>query len=261
MRKWTYVLAAAALSALLISACASNATPQATTAPQTVAGSQTTDAGGNAETQTASEESEEAADESQAADTNESQAAGADESQAADTDESSAAAQDAETEPAKSVLVVYFSATGNTGNIANTIAEYTNADRFELIPVNEYSAEDLDWTAEGSQVNQEHDDESLQDIELVSTTVENFDTYETIFIGYPIWWRNASWVVNNFIKENDFTGKTVIPFCTSSSSGLGESAELLAEMAGTGDWQEGIRFQSSVSEEEVITWVESLGLN
>lgn len=67
--------------------------------------------------------------------------------------------------------------------------------------------------------------------------------------------------MESFIKANDFTGKTVIPFCTSSSSGLGESGELLAEMAGTGDWQEGMRFQSSVSEEDVVTWVESLGLN
>ena len=97
-------------------------------------------------------------------------------------------------------------------------------------------------------------------MELVSATVEGFDEYETVFVGYPVWWGIAAWPVNTFIEVNDFTGKTVIPFCTSSSSGLGESGELLAELAGTGDWQEGMRFRSSVSEEDVTAWVESLGL-
>jgi len=79
-------------------------------------------------------------------------------------------------------------------------------------------------------------------------------------IGYPIWWGIAAWPVNQFIETNDFTGKTVIPFCTSASSGLGESGELLKEMAGTGDWLEGQRFQSGVSEADVQAWVEGLGL-
>ena len=104
----------------------------------------------------------------------------------------------------------------------------------------------------------EHDDESLRDIELVADTVENWDSYDTVFIGYPIWWGIAAWPVNGFIEANDFTGKTVIPFCTFSNSGLGESGELLAEMAGTGDWQEGQRFRSGVSESDVTAWVESL---
>lgn len=77
---------------------------------------------------------------------------------------------------------------------------------------------------------------------------------------FPIWWGIAAWPVDGFVTANDFTGKTVIPFTTSASSRLGESGELLAEMAGTGDWQEGIRFSSGVSEEEVLTWVEGLGL-
>lgn len=76
--------------------------------------------------------------------------------------------------------------------------------------------------------------------------------------GYPIWWGIAAWPANGFIEANDFTGKTVIPFCTSSSSGLGESGELLAEMAGTGDWQEGQCFRSGASESDVAAWVESL---
>ncbi|MCM1088646.1 MAG: flavodoxin [Muribaculaceae bacterium] len=164
-----------------------------------------------------------------------------------------------ETQPAK-VLVVYYSASGNTKAVAETIAEYTDGDIFEIIPVEEYSSEDLDWTKDGSRVNLEHEDEGLQDIALVSTTVEDFDAYDTVFIGYPIWWQEASWVVNNFVKDNDFTGKTVIPFCTSASSGLGESGVHLAKMAGTGDWQEGVRFGGSASESEVREWLDGLTL-
>ncbi len=156
-------------------------------------------------------------------------------------------------------LVVYYSASGNTGRVAQAIANTTGGDTFELIPVTPYTDEDLDWTADGSRVNQEHDDESLRDIALESTTVDNWAEYDTVYVGYPIWWGIAAWPVNSFIKNNDFTGKTVIPFCTSSSSGLGESGRLLADMAGTGDWQEGQRFQSSASEDEVAEWVNSLG--
>ena len=81
-----------------------------------------------------------------------------------------------------------------------------------------------------------------------------------MFIGYPIWWHEAAWPVNTFIRSNDFTGKTVIPFCTSSASDLGESGKLLAEMAGTGEWLEGVRFSSNVTEKEVIEWLEGLNL-
>ena len=94
----------------------------------------------------------------------------------------------------------------------------------------------------------------------MSTTVEGFDEYDTVFIGYPIWWGEAAWPVNQFVENNDFTGKTVIPFATSASSGFGESGQLLADMAGTGDWQEGMRFGSSPDEAEVQEWVNGLGL-
>lgn len=160
-----------------------------------------------------------------------------------------------------STLVVYFSATGNTEQAANYIAEITGGDLFELEPADAYTDEDLDWTADGSRVNAEHEDESLRDIELVADTVDNWDDYDTVFIGYPIWWGIAAWPVDTFIQANDFTGKTVIPFCTSASSGLGESGELLEEMAGTGDWLEGQRFSSSVSQEDVQTWLDGLNLS
>lgn len=157
-------------------------------------------------------------------------------------------------------LVVYFSATGNTQSAASAIAQHTGADVLELQAVAPYTDEDLDWTNEQSRVSVEHADKDIIEVELVQTTVENWDAYDTVFIGYPIWWHEAAWPVNTFIRSNDFTGKTVIPFCTSSASDLGESGKLLAEMAGTGEWLEGVRFSSNVTEKEVIEWLEGLNL-
>ena len=157
-------------------------------------------------------------------------------------------------------LVVYYSATGNTEAVANYIAQATGGDLFELEPVDPYTDEDLNWTDENSRVVYEHDNEDARDVELVADTVDNWDEYDTVFIGYPIWWGIAAWPVDTFVEANDFTGKTVIPFCTSSSSDLGESGQLLAEMAGTGDWQEGVRFRPGVDEADVQEWVNGLGL-
>lgn len=157
-------------------------------------------------------------------------------------------------------LVVYYSASGNTKEVADYIAEATQGDVFELEPVKPYTDEDLDWTDDDSRVCKEHENEDERDVELVSTKVDNWDSYETVFIGYPIWWGIAAWPVDGFIKANDFSGKTVIPFCTSSSSGLGRSGELLEELAGTGNWLEGNRFRSGASKEDVRSWVEGLKL-
>ena len=157
-------------------------------------------------------------------------------------------------------LVVYYSATGHTENVADYIAAATDADLFALEPVEPYSSEDLNWTDDNSRVVYEHDNPEAREVELVSATVDNWDSYDTVFIGYPIWWHIAAWPVDGFVAANDFAGKTVIPFCTSSSSDLGESGELLAEAAGTGNWLEGERFTSSASEEEVRQWVDGLDL-
>lgn len=162
------------------------------------------------------------------------------------------------TDEAGKTLVVYYSATGNTENVANYIATATDGDLFKLEPVEPYSDDDLNWTDDNSRVVREHDNPDERDVALVKSTVENWDEYDTIFIGYPIWWGIAAWPVDGFIEANDFTGKTVIPFATSSSSGLGESGKLLAQKAGTGDWQEGRRFRSGVSESDVTDWVKSL---
>jgi len=143
-------------------------------------------------------------------------------------------------------LVIYYSASGNTARVAKDIAEAAGADLFEIVPTEVYTSEDLNWTNPDSRVSREHDDESLRDVPLTTTEVPDWDSYDTVFIGYPIWW--------------DFTGKTVISFATSSSSGMGQSGSLLADMAGTGEWQEGQRFSSGVSSDDVQSWVNGLGL-
>lgn len=157
-------------------------------------------------------------------------------------------------------LVVYYSASGNTERVAKDIAEAAGADLFEIVPTEVYTSDDLDWTNPDSRVSREHDDESLRDVPLTTTEVPDWDSYDTVFAGYPIWWGIAAWPVDTFVKNNDFTGKTVIPFATSSSSGMGQSGSLLADMTGTGEWQEGQRFSSGVSSDDVQSWVNGLGL-
>lgn len=157
-------------------------------------------------------------------------------------------------------LVVYYSASGNTERVAKDIAKAAGADLFEIVPTEVYTSDDLDWTNPDSRVSREHDDESLRDVPLTTIEVPDWDSYDTVFIGYPIWWGIAAWPVDTFVKNNDFTGKTVIPFATSSSSGMGQSGSLLADMAGTGEWQEGQRFSSGVSGDDVQSWVDGLGL-
>lgn len=158
------------------------------------------------------------------------------------------------------ILVAYYSASGTTERVAKKIAEAVGADTFEITPAEPYTDDDLNWTKDESRVTREHEDESLRDVELDTVTPDDWDSYDTVLLGYPIWWGIAAWPVNNFVSENDFTGKTVIPFCTSASSGIGSSGDLLADMAGTGDWQEGERFSGGASDSDIANWIESLGL-
>ena len=159
------------------------------------------------------------------------------------------------------VLVAYFSATNHTKKVAEYIAEATNGTLFELVPETPYTSSDLNYNSSSSRVSKEHDDESLRDIKLVSDTPANFEDYDVVFIGYPIWWGIAAWPVNNFVKNNDFSGKTVIPFATSASSGLGSSGSNLKTLAGNkGDWLDGRRFSSSASKSDVTNYIKSLNL-
>ena len=156
-------------------------------------------------------------------------------------------------------LVVYFSAQSHTKAVAETIAETLGADVFVIQPAVPYPEDDLDWTNPDSRVCKEHEDPDRQ-VELVSTEVPGWENYDTVFVGYPIWWQHASWVMDGFVTANDFTGKRVIPFCTSQASGFGESGEVLAKTAGTGDWVEGMRFYENCDKQEVVDWVNGLSL-
>ena len=118
-------------------------------------------------------------------------------------------------------LVVYYSATGNTETVANVIAQAAGADTFALVPTEPYTDADLNWRDDNSRCSLEYADSTLRTVALTAATVDYFADYNTVLIGYPIWWGIAAWPVDTFIKANDFSGKTVIPFCTSSSSGLG----------------------------------------
>lgn len=154
-------------------------------------------------------------------------------------------------------LVVYYSASGTTQAIAEQIAALTGADVFALEPVNPYTDEDLNWRDRESRVVKEHEAGELP-VGLVSVEVAGWENYDTVYIGYPIWWQDASWVMDAFVEANDFTGKTVISFCTSQASGYGESGAHLAEKAGTGNWIDGINFFGTASDEEISTWLETL---
>lgn len=148
------------------------------------------------------------------------------------------------------ILIAYFSHTGNTEEVAGQIADLTGGTLAEIQRAEEYG--DLQEEAEAEILEGVHPE--------ITVSVDNVEDYDTIFVGYPIWWGIAAWPVDSFVEANDFTGKTVIPFCTSASSGLGDSGALLAEMAGTGDWQEGMRFRSGADEADVQEWVSGLGL-
>ena len=156
--------------------------------------------------------------------------------------------------------MVYFSATGTTEGVAQTIANTVGADLFEVVPSDPYTSDDLNWTNNDSRVSREHNDEGLRAVALESTDVDGWDDYDTVFIGYPIWWGIAAWPMSSFVAVNDFTGKTVIPFCTSTSSGIGQSGKLLAELAGTGSRLDGQRFSRSSSEADIASWVNGLNL-
>ena len=156
------------------------------------------------------------------------------------------------------ILVVYFSAQEHTKRVANIIKENLNADIFEIEPKDKYTTSDLNYNDNNSRVSKEHNDESLRSIELISTNVPNWDKYDIILIGYPIWWGIAAWPVDTFVKSNDFTNKTIIPFCTSASSSLGNSGKNLEKLANGGTWLDGKRFSSSVSENEIKEWTKSI---
>ena len=168
------------------------------------------------------------------------------------------AADEGATAPAGGVLVAYFSATGNTAGVAAELADHLGADVFAITPAEPYTADDLDYNDSGSRTSIERAEDARP--ELAQVAPDAFEAYGTVFVGYPIWWGDAAWPVKTFVEGNDFSGKTVVPFCTSASSGIGGSGDELAGLAGTGTWIDGERVVAGASADEVASWADGLAL-
>ena len=153
-------------------------------------------------------------------------------------------------------LVVYFSETGTTKGVAEKIAGITGADTYEIKAAQEYTDADLNWNDSSSRSTKEQNDSSARP-EIGSDAV-SLDGYTTIYIGYPIWWGEEPCIMDTFVESHSFEGITMIPFCTSSSSGIGRSGQNLADNAGTGTWLDGKRFGAGASEDEIRSWIEGL---
>lgn len=155
-------------------------------------------------------------------------------------------------------LVIYFSATGNIKSAAETIAKTAGGDLYEIVPEEPYTADDLNWNKEDSRVSVEHNDPDFRP--ALAGELPDLSGYKTVFIGYPIWWGEAPNAVRTLVESIDLTGKTVIPFATSSSSGFGSSGETLAALTSGATWLEGQRFSGGADEEEITKWVNELGI-
>lgn len=153
------------------------------------------------------------------------------------------------------VLVVVFSATGNTKGIAEKIASITGADLFEIVPVVPYTSADLNYGNSGSRTTKEQNDPNARPAIAERISIEG---YTTIYLGYPIWWGDAPKIMNTFVESCDFTGVTVIPFCTSGSSDIGQSDDKLAALAGSGEWLQGKRFSSGATDNQVREWINEM---
>ncbi len=169
---------------------------------------------------------------------------------------SSSEAQTDTSDPGKEVLVVYFSATGTTKDVAEKIADITGGDLYEIKAAQEYTEADLNWNDSNSRTTKEQNDSSVRP--KIGSEAVSFDGYTTIYIGYPIWWGEEPRIMDTFVESYSFDGITVIPFCTSSSSGIGRSGKNLADNAGSGNWLDGQRFGAGASETDIRSWINSL---
>ena len=156
------------------------------------------------------------------------------------------------------VLVAYFSATGTTRPLAEYAAEILNADLYEIVPAEPYTAEDLDYGNSDSRTTREQNDPDARP--AISGAVENMEQYDTVLLGYPIWHGQAPRIISTFLESYDFTGKTIVPFCTSGSCGIGSSASALESLTSGAQWLDGQRFSGSASRDAVAQWVDGLGL-
>ena len=156
------------------------------------------------------------------------------------------------------VLVAYFSATGHTKTIAEYLQTALDADLYEIVPQEPYTADDLDYNTDGCRANREQNDDSARP--AISGGVEDMAGYDVVFICYPILWGQAPKIVYTFLESYDFSGKTVIPFATSGGSGMGGEDILKAACSKETKWLPGKRLSSRESAVSVQKWVESLGL-
>ncbi len=161
-------------------------------------------------------------------------------------------------EPSSHILVVYFSATGTTRGVAEKLAESLSADLYEIVPEEPYTEADLNWNDRKSRTSIETDDPTCRP--AIAGELPALAAYDTIFIGYPIWWGDVPRIVSNFVEQRDLTDKTLAVFFTSGSSGLGSSMKHLEQQAGAGNWLAGKRFTNSTSVEELVNWAQSLGI-
>ena len=157
------------------------------------------------------------------------------------------------------ILVAYFSATGTTKGVAEHIANGLNADIYEIVPEEAYTDADLDYNDNNSRTTIEMNDPDASP--AISGSVENMEQYDIIFVGYPIWWGEAPRIVSTFMESYDFSGKTIVPFCTSGGSGIGSSASNLERLTSGATWLDGRRLNGSDSHDTVMEWVNSLDLN
>ena len=153
-------------------------------------------------------------------------------------------------------LVAYFSASGVTAKVAETLAEAIGADIYEIEPAVPYSKADLDWTNQKSRSSVEMSDPTSRP--AIAGKRDNMDDYDTVFVGFPIWWYVAPHIINTFLESYDLTGKTIIPFATSGGSGMGETNERLASSCKCEKLVEVKVFNPSTSHEEVVAWVDEL---
>ena len=155
-------------------------------------------------------------------------------------------------------LVAYFSASGVTAKVAQTLAEAIGADIFEIAPKIPYTDADLNWMEDKARSTIEMNDPSSRP--EIESKRDNMNEYDTIFVGFPIWWYVAPTIINTFLESYDMTGKTIIPFATSGTSGMGKTNERLAPSCNGAKLLEGKRFDSRVSGKELAAWADSLGI-
>ncbi len=244
MKKYISLLLAL-LMVFSLTACAGNSESETTDAVES-----------NASAEVSSIDSESESEESENVSEAENENLQTDEAENAVNNED--AANEDETDDV-SILVAYFSATNTTEGVAEIIADVLGADLYEIVPEDPYTDADLNYNDDNSRTTIEMNDPTSRP--AIAGSVENMEQYDIVFIGYPIWWGDAPRILSTFMESYDFSGKTIVPFCTSGGSGIGSSASNLQELTDGAEWVSGQRFGGNISRDEVVEWINGLGLD